>query len=203
MEGKLPILLIAIGLVTCVLDFVNNKNEKDLNITPPAVLTIEESLPFFDKHISPSFISDKELLEEFNYLNKTYFDNYITLNSISFTDFSELPDISKEIAYYLKGETHYKKGKGCFILINSRFRENKEELRLTLTHELIHAYIYEKYIENNTSSIEETFYYDQNNNHKGIFKEIENSLIQRGLPLKTNYVHTSDQKFLEKYLARK
>ena len=203
MEDKLPIFLIAIGLITCALDFVYDNKKTDEHPTPQAVTTIEEPLSFFDEHISPSFISDKELLKEFYYLNRNYFDNYITLNSISFTDFSEFPDIPKEKAYYLKGETHYKKGKGCFILINSRLKDNKEEIQLTLAHELIHAYIYQKYIENNISPIEETFYYDQNNNHKGIFKEIENSLIKRGLPLKTNYVHISDKEFLQNHLARK
>lgn len=160
---------------------------------------------FFDKHVSPSFVSDAVLLNDFNYFNQRFFDNQVKINSISFVDFNNVPGVSKEEAQSYRGQTHYRYSgnKECFIIISQRFQNSLNEYRATLAHEMIHAYIFEKYIKNNPSSIEVTFYKDQNANHKGIFKEIEYSLIKRGLPLNEDYIHCYDENYLEKHLSEK
>ena len=98
---------------------------------------------------------------------------------------------------------HFIENKGLFIVISEHLKNDPIKLRSTVAHEMIHAYIDLKYIQGNPSELEKTFYRDQNLNHKGIFKEIEDSLYRRGLAINEDYVHVYDQSYLDKKLVRK
>ena len=157
---------------------------------------------FFNEHSNPNFYSDILLINEFKDINRKYFNDYVKVQSISFVDFNKIPgNYDKSLTY--NGETHFIENKGLFIVISEDLKNDPIKLRSTIAHEMIHAYIDLKYIQGNPSELEKTFYKDQNLNHKGIFKEIEDSLNKRGLAINEDYVHVYDKSYLDKKLVRR
>ena len=154
----------------------------------------------YKKFTSPDYKDDIFLKSIFDDYNNKYFNNLVKVDSISFTDFSKLPWVKESQYDTLMGETIYSTDYGIFIIMNKNFQNDIELCRKIIAHEMIHAYIDITYIINNPSKMERAFYNDQNINHKGIYKEIEQRLAERGFPIYYDYIHTSDENYAEKYL---